>query len=129
MRWSERACEQSLLTRHYHEVSVITHETAGQRGLRSRLSQGVLCPRNLQQTFIRHSRQAGDSQRDPESRNLKDFWMPVFKLFFASPHDVMRNIWNVHRCCILSRELPLSPDLPGRIAATMVFLAAFVADR
>ena len=32
-------------------------------------------------------------------------------------------------CCILSRELPLSPDLPGRIAATMVFLAAFVADR
>src|SRR5437773_1337815 len=71
MRLSERACERSLLTRHYHEVSVITHETAGQRGLRSRLRQGVLCPRNLQETFIRHSRQAGDSQRDPESRNLK----------------------------------------------------------
>jgi len=28
--------------------------------------------------FTRHSGQAGDSWRDPESRNFKDFWMPVF---------------------------------------------------
>jgi fatty-acid desaturase len=26
----------------------------------------------------RHSRQAGDSRRDPESRKFKAFWMPVF---------------------------------------------------
>src|SRR5437773_12559294 len=122
MRWSERACERSLLTRHYHEVSVITHETAGQRGLRSRLSQGVLCPRNLQETFIRHSRQAGDSQRDPESRNLKRLLDAGFQaiLRLAARRDAEH--LERPRCCILSPELPLSPDLPGRIAATVVFL-------
>jgi len=26
----------------------------------------------------RHSGQAGDSRRDPESRNFKAVWMPVF---------------------------------------------------
>ena len=28
--------------------------------------------------FNRHSGQAGDSWRDPESRKIKDFWIPAF---------------------------------------------------
>jgi hypothetical protein len=38
----------------------------------------VSCLRKFATKFNRHSGQAGDSWRDPKSRNFKDFWMPVF---------------------------------------------------
>jgi hypothetical protein len=42
------------------------------------LNNGSVLAQKFVAYFDRHSGQAGDSWRDPESRNFEGFWMPVF---------------------------------------------------
>jgi hypothetical protein len=101
MRFSERARERSLLTGHYHKVSVIIHQTPCQE------IEGVFRSRLRQQIEVLYSVIGGEEYIHPAH---------------ASLHDVMRQIWNDHsgdpchgarvclylrllvNCCILSPE-------------------------
>jgi hypothetical protein len=46
----------------------------------------------LTRKFGGHSGQTGKSWRDPESRNFRDFWMPVFTgMTVRAPHTFSAN--------------------------------------
>jgi len=71
MRFSERARERLLLTGQPHKMSVMTHQTPGNR---ARVSKPIeITDRGV---FVCHQRR----------KNID--------LAHASLHDVMRNIWN-----------------------------------